>query len=225
MSIISASILAANHVNLQKDVLEFVEGGGDRIHVDIMDGHYVKNLTFGPKTIADLRNITDLPIDVHLEMFKQEEYIEEFINAGADMITIQLESCLHPLYTINKVKSKGCKVSLAIAPTTSITTISSFIHELDEINIMSVEPGFGGQTFRKEVYEKIKFVKEVINKNRLQTLISVDGGVNKTNVSILSSLGVSNFIIGNGLFEGGNIKESTIQIKKLINLEEEKDEG
>src|SRR5699024_7158429 len=102
MKIISASILAANHINIGNDVLAVAEAGGDRIHVDIMDGHYVKNLTFGPKTVEDLRKITNLPIDVHLEMYNQEDFIEEFISVGADMITIQLESCHHPLLAINQ---------------------------------------------------------------------------------------------------------------------------
>lgn len=216
MKIISASILAANHINIGNDVLAVAEAGGDRIHVDIMDGHYVKNLTFGPKTVEDLRKITNLPIDVHLEMYNQEDFIEEFISVGADMITIQLESCHHPLLAINQVKSKNCKVSLAIAPTTSVDTILSYLHELDEVNIMSVEPGFGGQKFREEVFEKIRKVKEVIDKEALQTIITVDGGVDGINGKKLSQLGVSNFIVGNRLFQNNRVKENIALLKQSI---------
>lgn len=116
MVLISPSILDGNHMNLQNDILAIAKGGGDSIHVDIMDGHYVKNLTFGPKTVEHLRKITDLPIDVHFEMYKQEEYIDCFIDAGANLITLQFESLVHPLRAIEKVKNRGCSVSLAFAP-------------------------------------------------------------------------------------------------------------
>jgi ribulose-phosphate 3-epimerase len=218
MKLISASILAANHINLERDIVDVINEGGDRIHVDIMDGHYVKNLTFGPKTVQDLRGITKLPIDVHLEMFNQEDFIGEFISAGADLITLQLESCLHPLIAINQVKSNGCKVSLAIAPTTSIDMIKLFVHELDEVNIMSVEPGFGGQKFRTEVYEKIRIIKEVIDQKELSTIITVDVGVDEFNGKRLSALGVTNFVIGNRLFRDGKLKENMAKIKESISI-------
>lgn len=218
MTSISASILAANHINLQEGVSAIIAGGGDSIHVDIMDGHYVKNLTFGPKTVRDLRQITTLPIDVHLEMFKQEDFIDDFIDAGADMITLQLESCLHPLIAIGKVKSRQCKVSLAIAPTTSLDTISMFLHELDQVNVMSVEPGFGGQAFREEVYEKVKILKEVIDREKLETIITVDGGVNEFNVGKLSKYGVSNFVIGSRLFENGTVAKNIQTIRNSFQI-------
>jgi len=222
MVLISPSILDGNHMNLLRDVLDIVKGGGDSIHVDIMDGHYVKNFTFGPKTVEHLREITDLPIDVHFEMYKQEEYIDCFIDAGANLITLQFESLVHPLRAIEKVKKRGCSVSLAFAPMTSLDSVKYFIHELDQINLMSVEPGFGGQKFRTEVLNKIKFVQGIIQNEQLNTIISVDGGVNETNIGRLIELGVGNLIIGSRIFKNQEIEKNILSLRQLITFEEEK---
>lgn len=216
MAIISASILAANHVDLKSDVEKLEKFRANIIHVDIMDGHYVKNLTFGPKTIEELRKITTLPIDVHLEMYRQEEFVDSFIDAGADMITIQYESCEHPLRTIEKVKVRGRKVSLAIAPLTDVTMLMPYLHEIDEINLMTVDPGFGGQKFRKEVLMKMKYVNEYIVKEKLKTGIAVDGGVNNLNIPDMMKNGVTNFIIGSMLFQNGEIQKNIKLVKEAF---------
>lgn len=225
MTILSPSILAGNHINIMEEVKKIEKGGGDGIHVDIMDGHYVKNLTFGPKTIEDLRKFTTLPIDVHLEMYRQEEFIDCFIEAGADLITIQYESCEHPLRAIQQVKAKGCQVSMAFAPTTHLETLQYFIHELDQINLMSVEPGFGGQTFREEIFKKIECVKNQIDKKRLNTIIAVDGGVNEKNIFMLQQCGAENMIVGSRVFENNEIEKNIKLLKELVThktVEEEK---
>lgn len=216
MTIISASILAANHVDLKSDVEKLERFGADVIHVDIMDGHYVKNLTFGPKTVEELRKITTLPIDVHLEMYRQEEFIDSFIDAGADVITIQFESCEHPLRTIEKVKVRGGKVSLAIAPMTDVRMLLPYLHEIDEINLMTVDPGFGGQKLRKEVLNKMKYVYRYIMEEKLTTVIAVDGGVNNWNIPDIVESGVTNFVIGNMLFQNGEIQENIKLVKEAF---------
>ncbi|WP_019122251.1 ribulose-phosphate 3-epimerase [Brevibacillus massiliensis] len=216
MPTISASILAGNHANLAADVIELEQGGADWIHVDIMDGHYVNNLTFGPKTVEDLRKVTSLPIDVHLEMYRPELVIDSFISAGADMITIQFESCTHPIRTIEQVKARNCQVSMAFAPTTSFDQIGSLIRDVDQVNIMTVEPGFGGQPFRKDVLPKIKLASEIIASEKLHTIVAVDGGVNIQNIPDILRNGGHNLIIGTMLFVNDNIKENVEKTKGLF---------
>lgn len=216
LTTISASILAASHVDLKGDVEKLEKFGADVIHVDIMDGHYVKNLTFGPKTVEGLKKITSLPIDVHLEMYRQEEFIDSFIDAGADVVTLQYESCEHPLRAIEKVKERGRRVSLAIAPMTDITMLMPYLHELDEINLMTVDPGFGGQKLRKEVLIKMNYVNQYIMKEKLSTIIAVDGGVNNLNIQFMMNSGVTNFVIGNMLFQNGEVQENINLVKEAI---------
>lgn len=216
MPTISASILAGNHAYLARDVIELEQSGADWIHVDIMDGHYVNNLTFGPKTIEDLRKVTSLPIDVHLEMYRQEQVIDSFISAGADMITIQFESCAHPIRAIEQVKAKGCQVSMAFAPTTSFDQIQYLIRDVDQVNIMTVEPGFGGQTLRKEVLSKIGLTRDLIARENLSTIIAVDGGVNAQSIPLILQQGGQNLIMGTMLFSNGSIKENVAKVKQLL---------
>jgi ribulose-phosphate 3-epimerase len=218
---ISASILAANHVYLAKDVLDLEKHGVDWIHVDIMDGHYVKNLTFGPKTVEDLRKITSLPIDVHLEMYRQEDVIDLFIDSGADMITIQFETCPHPFRTIEQVKRKGGKVSIGFAPTTSYEQVVAVIRDVDQVNIMTVEPGFGGQHLRKGMLGKIKRVRELIDSEKLNTIIAVDGGVNAETISSVLQHGAENLIIGTMLFSNNTIRENIEKAKSLFQPQNE----
>lgn len=216
MPTISASILAGNHAYLARDVIELEQGGADSIHVDIMDGQYVNNLTFGPKTVEDLRRVTSLPIDVHLEMYKPELVIESFISAGANMITIQFECCAHPIRTINQVKAKGCQVSMAFAPTTSFEHIKYLIRDVDQVNIMTVEPGFGGQDLRQEVLPKIRQASELVLEEGLSTLIAVDGGVNTETIPKILQYGGQNLIIGAMLFLQGTIRENIVKAKSLL---------
>lgn len=216
MPTISASILAGNHAYLARDVIELEQSGADWIHVDIMDGHYVNNLTFGPKTIEDLRQVTSLPIDVHLEMYRQEQVIDSFISAGADMITIQFESCAHPIRAIEQVKAKGCQVSMAFAPTTSFDQIQYLIRDVDQVNIMTVEPGFGGQPLRTEVLSKIRLASELIARENLQTIVAVDGGVNAQSIPDILQHGGQNLVIGTMLFSNGSIKENVEKAKQLF---------
>lgn len=213
---ISASILASNHAYLARDVIELEQSGADWIHVDIMDGHYVNNLTFGPKTVEDLRKVTSLPIDVHLEMYRPEQIIDSFIRAGADMITIQFESCAHPLRTIEQVKAGGLQVSMAFAPTTSFDHIRYLIHDVDQVNIMTVEPGFGGQPFRKEVLSKIRLTRELIERENLSVIIAVDGGINAQNIPDVLQHGGQNLVIGSMLFSNGTIKENVEKAKSFF---------
>lgn len=214
MPTISASILAANHAYLAKEVKASEAAGIDVIHIDIMDGHYVDNLTFGPKTVEDLRKVTSLPLDIHFEMYNQEKFIDRFIDAGANMITLQFESCQHPFRLIDHIRARNCKVSIAISPSTSLEQIKYFLHLVDEVNLMSVEPGFGGQTFRKEVLPKIRDCYNIIQKENLPTLIAVDGGLNEQTIPEVVENGGQNLIIGTLLFENEHMQKIVKKIKE-----------
>lgn len=215
MPTISASILAANHAYLAQEVKASEAAGIDSIHIDMMDGHYVDNLTFGPKTVEDLRKVTSLPIDIHFEMYNQERFVDRFIDAGANMITIQFESCQHPFRLIDHIKARDCKVSIAFAPSTSFEQITYFLHLVDEVNIMTVEPGFGGQTFRKEVLPKIRNCYNIIQKENLSTLIAVDGGLSEQTIPAVVENGGQNLIIGTLLFENSHMQNTVKKIKKF----------
>lgn len=217
MLTISASILAANHANLADDVKKAAAAGVDSIHIDIMDGHYVDNLTFGPKTVEDLRKVTPLTIDVHFEMYRQEHFVDRFINAGADIITIQFESCPHPFRLIEHIKSRGSQVSIAFAPATPLEQIKPFVHLVDEVNIMTVEPGFGGQSFRKEVLPKIRDCYSIIQNEKLPTIISVDGGLNETTIPDVIKNGSQKLVIGTLLFESSHMQNTIQKIKEVKN--------
>ncbi len=208
MYTISASILAGNHANLAGDVIQLERSGADSIHVDIMDGHFVNNLTFGPKTVEDLRKVTSLPIDVHLEMYKPELLIDSFIAAGSTMITVQFEGCQHPLRTLEQIKRKDCQASLSFAPVTSIEQIKCLLPFLDHINLLTVEPGFGGQRLRREVLAKVRRVSNYIKEEGRSTVITVDGGVNAETIPDVLDHGGENLVIGTMLFAGGAIREN-----------------
>ena len=195
---IAPSILASNFSKLNDEVLSIEKAGADFIHLDIMDGHFVPNLSFGPPVIKSLRNLTKLPFDVHLMVSNPDSLLKEYVNAGANIITVHVEACNHLARTLDYIKSKGCKAGVAINPHTDIQFIENVIEDLDLILVMTVNPGFGGQKFINSMVKKISLVKEVISSRDI--FLEVDGGITKENSKEVIEAGANVLVAGTSIF-------------------------
>ena len=196
---IAPSILASNFSKLNDEVISIENAGADFIHLDIMDGHFVPNLTFGPPIIKSLRNLTKLPFDVHLMVSNPDTLLDEYVNAGANIITVHVEACNHLARTLHYIRSKGCKAGVAINPHTDIQFIENVIEDLDLILIMTVNPGFGGQKFIKSMVKKISLVKEIISSRDI--FLEVDGGITKENSKEVIDAGADVLVAGTSVFK------------------------
>jgi ribulose-phosphate 3-epimerase len=210
---ISPSILSADFSNLEKDIKKLETAGADMIHVDVMDGHFVPNITIGPPVIKALRSKTSLPFDVHLMIDPVHKYIKDFANAGADIITIHPEATPNLQESIDEIKSFKKKVGLSLNPDTKIDIVENYLDKVDLILVMSVYPGFGGQKFISEVLEKIKSLKNLKDKNKLNFDIEVDGGINFSNFKSVIDAGANVLVSGTTIF-----KENNGDIKKNIDF-------
>lgn len=213
---ICPSILAADFKHLEKDILETVNGGADIIHCDIMDGQFVPNISFGPEIVSMVNQITNLPLDVHLMINNPENFIDKFVKAGADYISVHFENNFHLNRVINQIKDSGIKAGVVINPATNVNSLEEIISHVDFVLIMSVNPGFGGQKFISNTYQKIIKLKNLINEFNPSCLIEIDGGVGKENIKSLSDAGVNMFVCGASIFKSGNISKTTSELKKLI---------
>jgi len=175
--LIAPSILSADFANLEKEIQAMAKAGADWIHVDVMDGHFVPNITIGAPVVASLKKISPLPLDVHLMIETPEKYIEQFVKAGADYLTIHVESTKDPLSVLKRIRELGAKPGITLRPRTSLDEISPFLSAVDLVLVMTVEPGFGGQAFMSDQVSKMRKLKELREKNKYQYLIEVDGGV------------------------------------------------
>ena len=208
---ISPSILSGDFSQLGNEIQKLEKGGADMIHVDVMDGHFVPNLTIGPPVIKSLRKHSTLPFDVHLMISPVHKYIENFANAGADIITFHPEASENIDQTINHIKSFNKKVGLSLNPNTGINVIENFLDKINLVLVMSVHPGFGGQKFMPEVLKKIKDLHEIKKNKNLNFDIEVDGGINFDNSKIVKDAGANILVSGTTIF-----KENKGDIKKNI---------
>ena len=210
---ISPSILSADFSKLGSEILNLEKAKADLIHIDVMDGHFVPNITIGPEVISKLRKYTSLPFDVHLMISPVNNFIKNFAEAGADIITIHPEATENLVDSINKIKSFKKKVGISLNPETSIDKVMPVLNQIDLVLVMSVNPGFGGQKFMKEVLDKVKILRKEIDSKQLKTQIEIDGGINFENAKMAKNAGVDILVSGTTIF-----KENNGNLKKNIQL-------
>ena len=215
---LSPSILSCNFSNLQKDLDKTTDTDLKMIHIDVMDGIFVPNISFGFKVIKDIRDKNDYFFDTHAMIVEPIKYIEEFKNSGVDRLTIHYEACENLDQTIDKIKDNDMEVGLTFKPATDIDLIISYLKKIDLVLVMSVEPGFGGQTFMEDSIEKIKILRAYIDENNLDVKIQVDGGIKTTNVEKVIDAGADEIVSGSDVF-GKDIKE---QINKYYEIFKQK---
>lgn len=215
MAKIAPSLLSADFADLKNEIKKIEDGGADYLHLDVMDGNYVPNITFGPPVIKKLRNVTKLPFDVHLMIDKPERYIEDFVKAGADIITVHQEATVHLHRTIQLIKSYDIKAGISLNPATSIADLEYILEDIDLILVMTVNPGFGGQKFIASMENKIKSIRKIIDRGEYDIILEVDGGVKLDNAKEIISWGADLLVVGSDIFNSDNVLERTKKFKSL----------
>lgn len=201
MLIISPSVLAANFADLAKDVKKVEDAGAEYLHLDVMDGVFVPNISFGASVIGSLRGGSKMTFDVHLMIIDPQRYIDDFVKAGADIITIHYESCDDPVSVLRYIRSKGVKAAVAIKPATDVSVLYSILSEMDMALIMTVEPGFGGQKLIPHTIDKVRALRAYANEKGFDLDIEVDGGIGVDNLSLLTGAGANVIVAGSAIFK------------------------
>ena len=219
MKLIAPSILSADFSKLGDEIKTVETAGADWIHVDVMDGHFVPNITIGPIVVEAARRATSLPLDVHLMIEKPERYIPDFIEAGANLISVQVETCAHLNRTIQMIKEFGMQAGVVLNPSTPLTSLEWILDVVDVVMIMSVNPGFGGQTFIPNTLEKIRELRTMIDERGRNILIEIDGGVKEDNIKSIADAGVDVFVAGSAIFNSPDYKKTIERFRELIGVQ------
>lgn len=216
MKKLAPSILSADFSKLAEEVAKIEAGGADYIHVDVMDGHFVPNISFGAAVMKSLAGKTQLPFDVHLMIENPDQYLEDFMTPQTEFITVHQEACVHLHRTVQHIKSLGAKAGVSLNPATSLSTLDYILEDVDMVLIMSVNPGFGGQKFIPSALEKIRELAEIKRAEGLDFEIEVDGGANLQNVQELASAGTDIIVAGSAVFKTPDIEDTTRQFISKI---------
>jgi len=215
---LAPSILSADFARLLEDVKKVENAGCEYLHIDVMDGHFVPNITLGPAIIKSLRKDVNMVFDAHLMIENPDQYINEFVDAGCDLIVVHQEACKHLHRTIQNIKSYGIKAGVALNPATPIETIKYVLEEVDMVLIMTVNPGFGGQSFIESMIPKIKELKSLIDKKGLKVDIQVDGGIKPDNVDKVVKAGANIIVAGSAIFNSDDIQHTVDLFRKKSNI-------
>ena len=216
MGILAPSILSADFTNLSQQIRMVEIGGADWIHCDIMDGHFVPNITFGPLVVKAIRKVTKLPIDIHLMIKNPDRYIKDFIDAGANYVSVHVEELVHLNRSVNLIKELGAKAGVVINPATPLTAVKDIAEYIDLLLIMTVNPGFGGQEFITNSIRRIKEAVTLRDELKANFLIEIDGGVNVTTAKDAFKAGAEVFVAGSSVFGADNISAATMELKNVI---------
>lgn len=211
---ISPSILSADFTRLAKELKDIEEAGADYVHIDVMDGHFVPNITIGPFIVEAVKKATKLPLDVHLMIEAPEKYIADFASAGSDIITVHAEATVHLHKVVQMIKEKGLKAGISINPATPVCNLANVIEDVDLVLIMSVNPGFSGQGFIRSSLRKIAAVRKMMDERRLSAELEVDGGIKVDNIAEVSKAGADVFVSGSGVFGSGDYKKTIEAMRK-----------
>lgn len=214
---IASSILSADFMKLGDEIRAAEAAGVDMLHLDVMDGHFVPNITIGPSIVEAIRKITKLPIDVHLMIEDPDKFLKNFISAGSDYITVHVEASIHLHGTIQRIRQNGVKAGVSLNPATPLSALDYILEDIDMVLLMSVNPGFGGQEFIPSVLDKISLLRGIINDRGLKTLIEVDGGIKLDNARNVADAGADILVIGSAFFNSGNYNDFMKRLRNLLN--------
>ena len=214
MHLVSPSLLSADFGNLQRDIEMLNDSACDWLHVDVMDGIFVPNISFGQPVVKHIKKHARKPLDVHLMIMDPGRYVEDFKNAGADILTVHYEACTHLDRTLHAIKDAGMKAGVVLNPHTSVALLEDSVQICDLVLLMSVNPGFGGQKFIENTYAKVRQLRALCDRKNPQCLIEIDGGVNTTNAPLLYEAGADVLVAGNAVFKSDNPQQTILELKR-----------
>jgi ribulose-phosphate 3-epimerase len=216
MKLIAPSILSADFSRLGEEIQAVEKAGADWIHIDVMDGHFVPNITMGPLVVEAVRRSTRLPLDVHLMIENADRYIPDFIAAGADLVAVQVEACVHLNRSLQLIREGGARPGVVLNPATPLESLAWVLEDVDFIMLMSVNPGFGGQKFIPNTLTRIRQLRELLNARGLSPLIEIDGGVNAGTITDIAAAGVDVFVAGSAIFGSPDYRATIAEFHRLI---------